>query len=136
MAGVTIKASFADGATIQKFGEIIQERMKWMRGTARDSIAACAITALKSIRTITKVAKASGIKVDVKPDASLFPSYTTQGGHKRPCLRYRGSRQRYVGDSKVAFADTLTDIGKWQVYSFLDTNSKSKSHYLIVAPSM
>lgn len=37
-----------------------------MHETARDSIAACAINALKSIRAVTKVAKPSKVKVDLK----------------------------------------------------------------------
>ena len=75
-AGVHISMTFGNGLTMQQFGQVIQERMKWMKETARDSIVACAITALKAIRTITRVAKLSSIKVEVTPDTTLYPSFT------------------------------------------------------------
>ena len=78
--------------------------MKWMGETARDSIAACAITLLKAIRTVTKVAKPSGIKVDVVVDNTLQPSYATFSSKKVLCVRYRGSKQRYKGIEKIVAA--------------------------------
>lgn len=77
MASIHISASFANGTRMDEIGKILEERMKWLGETARDSVAACAITVLKAVRTITKVAKLSGIKVQVKADNTLFPAYTT-----------------------------------------------------------
>ena len=71
MASVSISASFANGVRLGEIGKILQERMKWLGETARDSVAACALTVLKGIRTVTRVAKATGIKVQVKADNSL-----------------------------------------------------------------
>lgn len=136
MASVRINASFANGATLQEFGRIISERMKWMRETARGSIAACAIQVLKSIRTVTKVAKLSSIKVEVKADTSLFPSYTTQGGSKLLCIRYKGSRQRYAGAEKLVLADKPVNIGNWSVFRFTDSLDPKLTSYMIIAPSM
>ncbi len=134
-ASVNISMSFADGTTLQQFGKIIAERMKYMRETARDSIAACAVNVLKSIRTITRVAKLSSIKVNVKVDTTLYPSYTTQGSKKSLCVRYRGSNQRYHGEEHLTAAGHPTKIGTWQVYRFTDALSSKMTKYLIVAPS-
>lgn len=136
MASVQINASFANGATLQQFGKIISERMKWMHETARDSIAACAINMLKSIRTVTKVAKLSSIKVDVKVDAALYPSYTTLSSKKQPCVRFKGSKKRYLGNERLVFADKPAEIQTWFVYRFTDNLSPKLTSYLIVAPSL
>lgn len=136
MASVQINASFANGATLQEFGRIISERMKWMRETARDSIAACAMQVLKSIRTVTKVAKLSSIKVEVKADASLFPSYTTEGGRKFLCVRFKGSNQRYAGKEKLVSASKPMNVGTWFVFRFTDNLDSKLTSYLIVAPSL
>lgn len=63
---IQITANFSDGQTLKQFADLLQQRMKYMHETARDSIAACAINALKSIRAVTKVAKPSKVKVDLK----------------------------------------------------------------------
>ena len=136
MAGVSINASFANGSTLSKFSEIIAERMKWMNETARDSIAACAITVLKSIRTATKVAKPSSIKVDVKVDSSLYPSYTTQSSGKKLCVRFMGSKKRYLGDEKLRVTGAPSELKTWHVFRFTDTLSPKLTQYLIVAPSL
>ena len=135
MASVQINASFADGATLHQFGKIIAERMKWMRETARDSIAACAINVLKSIRTITRVAKLSSIKVNVKVDTTLYPSYFTQSAKKSLCVRYRGSNQRYHGEEKVVAAEAPSKISTWLVFRWQDTLDPKLRSYLIIAPS-
>ena len=136
MASVRINASFANGSTLDQFGKIIAERMKWMNETARDSIAACAINALKSIRTVTKVAKLSSIKVDVKIDSSLYPSYTTQSSRKKLCVRFKGSKQRYIGEEKIRVTGTPSELKTWHVFRFTDTLSPKLTQYLIISPSL
>ena len=75
--------------------------MLYMRESARDSVAAMAINVLKSIRTVTKVAKKSSVKVEVKRDGALYPSITSKGKNRRLCVRMKGTNQRYVGDEKL-----------------------------------
>lgn len=103
---IQIIANFSDGQTLKQFADLLQQRMKYMHETARDSIAACAINALKSIRAATKVAKPSKVKVDLKKDVALYCACTTKGGKKFPCLRYKGSNARYAGSVKVTYAMT------------------------------
>ena len=106
-----------------------------MHETARDSVAACAITILKAIRTVTKVAKLSSIKVQVNIDNTLYPSYMTFSSKKILCIRYRGSNQRYMGNEKVVSAGRPEHISTWQVYRFTDNLSNTLNKYLIIAPS-
>ena len=134
-AGVHISMSFGNGLTMQKFGQVIQERMKWMRETARDSIAACAITALKAIRTITRVAKLSSIKVEVTPDSTLYPSFTSKGSQKIPCVRFKGSKQRYSGRERLRIVGKPAKIEQCLVYRFTDKLSNSLPTYFIIAES-
>lgn len=109
--------------------------MKWMRETARDSVAACAITVLKAIRTVTKVAKLSSIKVEVAVDNTLIPSYATYSGRKVLCVRYRGSNQRYMGKEKIVSSGRPEYVGTWYVFRFIDKLSNDLKTYLIIAPS-
>ena len=62
---VKIRATAGDGTTINKLGEALEQRMKYMNETARGSVAATAIQVLRSIRTVTKVAKQNKVKVTV-----------------------------------------------------------------------
>lgn len=135
MAAIQINASWANGKTLGEFAKVLQQRMKYMRETARDSVAACAINVLKGIRTITKVAKPSKVKVNLKPESNLYLSFTTQSGRKHPCLRLKGSNQHYVGNERFVVASNPTNTNGWQVYRFTDTLSKNLTTYLIAAPS-
>ncbi len=108
-----------------------------MRETARDSVAACAITVLKAIRTVTKVAKLSSIKVDVKVDMTLQPSWATFSGRKVLCVRYRGSIPvRVKGDEKLVSVGRPEHISTWFVYRFTDNLSSTLKKYLIIAPDI
>ena len=132
---VKISTSFGSGGTIGTLSKILQQRMQYMRETARDSIAATAIDVLRSLRTATKVAKPSTIKVQVERDAHLFPSFTSRGGGKRPCLRIVGTNARYEGTEKMLMGEKMP-VKVQHVYRFTDTFSRKKTTYLIVAPSM
>lgn len=90
-ASVRIHASVGNGVTLNKFAEILQQRMQYMNETARDSVVACALQALRSIRTVTKVAKLKGIKPALKLENTLYPSWTYKSGKKGVCLRIKGS---------------------------------------------
>lgn len=132
---VRISTSFGSGGTIGTLSKILQQRMQYMRETARDSIAATAIDVLRSLRSATKVAKPSTIKVQVERDAHLYPSFTMNGGDKRPCLRIVGTKARYDGTEKILMGDKMP-VKVQHVYRFTDTFSHKKSSYLIIAPSM
>lgn len=109
--------------------------MVYMNETARDSIAAFAINVLKSIRTITKVAKPSKMKVEVKKEGGLYPSCTMKGGHKTLCLRVTGTKQRYAGPETMVGLEK-SPLKNQGVYRFVDEHNGKRREYLIVAPSM
>ena len=138
MGGVTIHASFGNGVTLGQFANIIQQRMQYMRETARESIAACALQALRSIRTITLVAKPSRIKVNLDRNNSLCLSYTTQGRQRQVCLRVKGSNVRYTGPERLILAERVSKGAQklWQVYEFVDEMSKRPTKRLIAAPNL
>lgn len=68
--------------------------MKWMHETSNQSVAAVAVTAIKSLRTITRVANPKRQKPDVTPDKSLIASCYSIGKQKRPCVRTASGKQR------------------------------------------
>lgn len=135
MVKVSCNALFGDGTPLKDFGKIIQSRMKYLDETARDSIAACAVTFLKSLRTVTRVAKVSSIKVSVKNDASLYPSFSTRGGHKILCVRHTGSKARYDGDERIVSAGKPEKMQSWGVFRWTDNGDGKLRNYIIVAPS-
>jgi hypothetical protein len=106
---VKIKATVGDKMTLEQFSKVIQQRMYHLHETARNSIAACAVTALKGIRAITKVAKPSKIKVDITRESNLYPSFTSRGHKKKLCLREKGSNIQYEGNEKII---TSSKFGK------------------------
>lgn len=134
---IQIHASAGNGATLKQFGEILQKRMQYMNETARGSIAACALQVLRSIRTVTKVAKLTGIKPTLNTENGLYPSWTTKAGKRNVCLRIKGSNQRYTGNEKLILAQTPTKGMEklWKVYSFIDEFSKKKKKYMLAAPN-
>ncbi len=136
-ASIQIHASGSNGTTLKQFGEILQKRIEYLNESARGSITACALQVLRSIRTVTKVAKLKNIKPTLKIENALYPSWMTRSGKKNVCLRIKGSNQRYVGTEKLIFAQNPTrGMDKtWKVYSFADEFSKNKKKYLLAAPN-
>ena len=127
-ASVTITASW-HGKGLDALSKVLQDRMKYLNETARDSVAAMMITTLQSLRAMTKVAKLSSIKVTVKPEEALRLGWYTVGGKKKPCLRIAGSHQRYHGSEKVTLAGNPpkdADI-TWQVFRFQDALSPQQT---------
>lgn len=130
--GIQFSLSFANGQTMDKFSDVIASRMKWCNESAKDSIAACAIDALKSIRAKCRVAKPSSIKVKIVVDSTLEASAFTTSGHKNICLRYTGSKQRYFGNEKIYWAERPTGMYKaMKAYRF----SHNDKNYIVVASS-
>lgn len=92
---------------------------------------------LRSLRTVTRVAKPSRIKVHLQRVSTLYPSYTTAGKAHNFCLRVKGSGARWSGEEKVRLAHTPTrGMDKtWQVYRFEDFKAKRPTTYLIPSPN-
>ena len=134
-AGMHVDASFGSGKTLNQFADLIRQRMAWMNETARDSVAACAVTALRGIRTVTKVMKPSRIKVNVQLDGRLMASYTTRGKSKFPVIRMAGTKVRYTGPERQRFAIGSKQTRDAHVYRFVDEYSKDRPEYLIAAMS-
>lgn len=111
--------------------------MKWCNESARDSIAACAIDALKSIRTKCKVSKPSRIKVSVQPDNSLMASFRMEGKKKTPVIRLLDGRTRYTPrqNERIRYVDNGTKFSQLHVYRYMDGQEGREITYLIAAPS-
>lgn len=129
--GVKMQMTYANGQTMAKFAEVLAARQKWCGESARGSVAACAIDALKSLRAKTLVAKRSSVKVAVTRDNSLYASCSTNGSMRTPCVRHLGSGAKYAGKEPVRVADGAR-IKDMQVYRFADQTDRE---YLIIASS-
>lgn len=106
-----------------------------MNETARDSIAAIAITVLRGIRTITKVARPTSAKPNVVPANELKFSFFRSGGVNVRCLRYTGSGHRFKPadkNTKIVYANGNCPHPNQHVFKF---ENKDKT-YLIVATSI
>lgn len=108
-----------------------------MNETARGSVAACAIDVLRSIRTITKVAKPSRVKVDVNEDNSIRASVSTKGKLRTFTIRYAGSNLKYAGTETVVnrMPKGLKNDA-YHLYRFTDNFNKEQKSYIIVAPTV
>lgn len=98
---------------------------------------ASAITVLKSVRAATKVVNPNKVKIELKAESSLYPSFTNGGGVKKPCLRYAGSKQRYAyqGGERLKFAADRMFFRDAHVYRWTFETFRGKKQYLIVAYS-
>lgn len=136
---VQLKLGTTDGKTIQAFQELISARMKYLNQTAKQSVLATCIDILKSIKPQTKVAKLSSVKVDVKREGGLYPSYTSQGKKHFPCLRVTGTKQRYKPTETLRFVNKQKITKASKVYRYTNTSPKmsiKNRNYLIVADSL
>lgn len=132
---IQIKATTDNGLTLKELGNVLAQRMEYLHESARDSIAATAIQVLKSIRTITKVAKKSSVKVDVKHDKSIYPSFYTAGGRKIFCLRVTGSKTRYDGN-EIVKNYLKVNCQNGHAFRFTDENGRKAKHYILIDSSM
>lgn len=106
-----------------------------MNETARDSIAAIAITVLRGLRTVTKVAKPSRAKPVVVPTKELKPSFFREGNTNRKCLRYSSTGNRFIPadkSAKVVYSNGNISTKYDHVFKF---EHEDKTYY-IVAPSI
>ena len=140
---VKIVATYADGKTLDEFSRVLKSRQKYLNETAFQSIHAMMVETLKSIRGVTRVAKAAGIKVNVAQRSDLKFSYYSLGaaqtGSKaavRMCVRTIGGTRLEDGqDGKFVFADVHgVKSAAVHVFEFKDVDGDGKV-YLISATS-
>lgn len=133
MAGAVVQIDGASLRALDGFREILDARQAYLGETAEASVRAMMVDALKSLRTTTKVAKVSGIKVAVERNDAIKVSYFTQGGIRKMCFRF-GNGARVIGNAegKQKFVEChgrkLKDLA---AYTFDDQDAR----YLIAAPS-
>lgn len=159
-----IKVTWADGKTIDALSKTLQQRMKYLNESAYQSIHATAMNALMSIRTGTRVAKPTGIKVALTERTDLVFSYTTEGGggkigsrseaklrragfginvrrsdagHRKMCLRNTGGVRYAPGAGvRVVYAGVHGVPSRAvKVFDFTDVDSENRQQYIIVASS-
>jgi len=140
---VQITATYADGKTLDEFKRVLDARRKYLNETAFQSIHAMAVETLKSVRSLTKVAKPSGIKVDLTPRTDLKFSYyhvtaATTGSKSGVRMCIRGASGMRFEDNQIGkfvFVDLKgAKLASVQVYQFKDVTGDNKV-YLICATS-
>lgn len=136
MADAHVKIDMtADGKPIAALQKLIAQRIKYTNESAKESLAACAIQILISLRAATAVAKMD--KVEVEVESSLYASYFKNGNITIPCLRFKGSKARYYANtSRVIWATNGVKFWLCQVYTFVDNRGENSREYLIVAPDI
>lgn len=95
-----------DGHTLEQFQKLIQQRRDLMNETTEQSIVACSIQVLKSLRAATKIAKeAKPLEFTSVP--GLYYGMKKEGKGKgtkpKPCLRFTGSNAEYKLQKGEAF---------------------------------
>lgn len=140
---IKIVATYADGKTLGEFQKVLAARQHYLNETAFQSIHAMAVETLKSVRGLTRVAKPTGIKVDIVPRTDLIFSYSrvtaaqtgTKAGAKM-CLRKMSFRYEPGPNERIRFRDChghrKQDV---RVYQFVDIGADPKLTYLIASPS-
>lgn len=124
---MTYTMKFSDGRPVEALDQILRERMNWLGESAENSCAATAINTLVSLRSATKLAKPSSVKVEVALKGNLKPSFTYG---KRVCVRDASTNAQIEAKIAVASSAAFKDC---QVYYFNDKYSKQKSEYMIIA---
>lgn len=103
--------------------------MQYLGETARQSVAATAIDALRSIRATTAVAKVRPIKI--KAESQIVPGF--KGGQRHlSCLRIKGTGAEWQPDAVVTWATEGAHLADCRVYSYVeDRGPQSKKHYIV-----
>lgn len=132
MANASVKIEMtADGKPIAALQKLIAQRMQYTNESAKESLAACAIQILISLRAVTAVAKAGKPKVEAVD--SLYPSYFKNGKTAIPCLRFKGSNAKYETNGvRIIWPAKGVKLKFCQVFSFIHQREKAYE-YLVVA---
>ena len=128
-----IDVSCANGKTLAALSNLMRRRIEETGEAARESLAACAIQILVSLRAATKVAKPTAEEITLEDEAQLVPSYKAVRGKAKaiPCLRFRGSGARYETRRVIWAAKGKMEANG--VFSFVDLHTEKKCY--VVAPS-
>lgn len=158
MAGAVVQIDGASLRALDGFRGILEARQTYLGETAEASVRAMMVDALKSLRSTTKVAKVSSIKVELKERGDLHFSYYATGkisefrdrknigetALKVPvkmCVRNAGGiRIKDNSCGKIRFADCRGHKSRdIKCYEFADQYDIGRQHfndlYLIAAPS-
>ena len=82
--------------------KVINQRIKELGESQRNAVVATAITMLKSLRALTKVAKLGRFRGQMgKVTGNYYASYKTLGGKRCPCIRLGSPRGPELTGSRV-----------------------------------
>ena len=94
-----------DGRTVEEFARLIEQRRKLLNETTEQSVSACAINLLKSLRASTLVAHTNKpYSEDPVEQGNLMLGFKSVGKKKVPCLRVVGSKAQFsIGNNASLF---------------------------------
>lgn len=122
---------------LSKLAELVQARMAYLHQTAAKALDATAVTMLRSLRALTKTAKADKIKIE--PAEQFVVSFDGEAGRKppRPCIRWRGG-SRFImaeGERQVFTPAALADSRSAKVFTFVLGYGHKVARYWVGAVS-
>ena len=128
-----------EGRTLEEFAKLVEARKKYLNETTEQSIAACSINFLKSIRAQTKIAKPTKpFNIEVVQQANLCLGFRSMGkgkGTKKiPCLRVRGSNARFDVGNDGTLVIATEGLQAKNALIFLWVRRSGRKYY-IAAPS-
>ncbi len=135
--GGTITATY-NGKPLAVLQDLIRARSVYLHQTMDKAADATAVTVLKSLRVLTKVAKLAAKKAQLQRENNLYIGFIGVKGKQRTnnqaCIRYRGG-QRFTpkaSERVVHFPDEVMANPKAaHVYScFLWNGDKRRKYYI------
>lgn len=130
---VNITAQTQDGHTMKQLADLIATRSSWLGETTIDSVSACALQLLISLRSLTRVANPKKTKIEVTELPGLKLSFTTTGSKKIPCLRIGNSRYFPPSNTRIMYKSIDKNA---RPFEFKYSSPKGKIIvYIIVASS-
>ena len=119
---------------MKQLADLIAARSAWLGETTIDSVSACALQLLKSLRTLTRVANPNKTKIDIAELPGMKLSFTTVGSNKKPCLRIGNAR--YTPSNAVRIRYKSIDKNA-RPFEFKYVNPKGQTiTYIITANSL
>lgn len=131
----SVNVSVGDGRTIQEFQKVLSERLKWLGMASENSVAACALDVLRSIRVETRIAKLSSTKIELKQESGMTPSWSTKGKDKAPCIRQGKVKYVKQPNERIVWCQMPVYGSKLNVYRWDYKRGEKTTTYYIVAGS-
>lgn len=131
----TFNVSVGDGHTIEEFQRVLNERVKWLGRASENSVAACALDVLRSIRVETRIAKLSSTKIVIQVESDMTPSWSSKGKSKAPCIRKGGVRYNKQPNERILWCQYPVYGSKLKVYRWDWNRGEKTTTYYIVAGS-